>query len=85
MIHISCHGYTPGIIKQLEGRLNVLHQVRYDMIGWFLLTFWLAVVKGAVYQLLGTFCETFPEHMMEYSSRIITMYIKALKEQVHFI
>lgn len=50
-----------------------------------MLSFWLAVVKGAVYQLLGSFCEVFPEHMAEYSSRIISMYIKALKEQVCFI
>ena len=43
---------------------------------------WLAVVKGGVFAIMGTFCEAFPEHMAEYSVRLISMYMKALKEQV---
>ena len=39
-------------------------------------------VKGNIYTLLGILAEVYPEHVVVYSERLVSMYVGALKAEV---
>lgn len=41
-----------------------------------------ATVRGGVFHLLGTLCELYPEHMTEYSRKLVGIYLKTLKDEM---
>ena len=42
----------------------------------------LSTVRGGIFQLLGTLCEVYPEHMVTYSERLVGIYMRTLKAEV---
>ena len=42
-----------------------------------------ATVKHAIYHLLGVCAEMYPEQMAGYSERLLELYMKTLKSEVH--
>jgi len=42
----------------------------------------LSAVRGGIFQLLGTLCEVYPEHMATYSERLVGIYMRTLKAEV---
>ncbi len=41
-----------------------------------------AVVRGGIYQLLGTLCEVYPELMVGHSGRLVDVYVRTLRSEM---
>ena len=40
------------------------------------------LVKGNIYTLLGVLAEVYPQYVIVYSERLVTLYVNALKAEV---
>lgn len=77
MIQWNCE---PCIIVKLRIILELFTANSFQMM--YSLRIGLVAVKAQIYHLLGVFAEVYPELMINYSEKLLDLYIRTLREQV---